>query len=216
MTNIDPAAPAPKRRGRPPVQRVATRASDDAASTLERGAAGSLIGHNSAGRAVAMGRDGMELTRKRTQNSDIYYIPQEIIPEGFDYQWNPVEVLGKPFSAMEAGASLAMAENGWRPVPSDRHPGRFMPEGYEGPVIRDGLRLDERPMVLTLEARAEEAAKARTLVSDQIAQHRLASNMPSGFSRDNQELGRFERSKTTRTVAPAPDIPRPQLPIDPN
>lgn len=172
----------------------------------------SRIGHNS--NVVALGRDGEELTRKRTVSSDIFYIDPRIIPPGWDYQWNVLEVIGQPQTAQR----LAMAENGWRPVPAGRHPGLFMPADYNpnAPIIRDGLQLEERPMTLTQEARAEELAKANKQVSDQIQQLRLSRNptkgLPDGFSDDSQYRGTGPVARTT--YAPAPDAPRPALPID--
>lgn len=164
-------------------------------------------------KAQAVGRDGEMLTRKRPVSADIFHIPREIIPDGWDYQWNAIEVVGQPQTA----SIIAMAENGWRPVPAGRHEGMFMPAGTapESAIIRDGLRLEERPMVLTEEARAEERMKASRLMQDQIEQHGLAAKMPNGFSRDNPNLARMERSGTSRSYAPAPEIARPQLPIDP-
>lgn len=167
------------------------------------------------GRAVTVGRSGEELSRTRPVNSDVYDVPKEIVPQGWDYQWNPVEVLGKPLSAIEANIALAMHQNGWRDVPADRHPGRFMPLGHKGAIIRDSLVLQERPMALTLEARAEELTKARAQVNDQIAQLGLSEKLPPGFSRDNSRLRAMERQQTRTTYEPAPDAPRPQLPIDP-
>lgn len=174
------------------------------------------IGHNS-DRAVAQGRDGQALTRKRTVNSDVFHIPDDIVPNGWVYQWNPVEVLNKPLSAVESSIALAMEENGWRPVPAGRHMGRYMPAGTSAgaAIIRDGLRLDERPAILQEEAKAEEHAKAVQQMRDQHQILSLGSKMPAGFSRDNAKLQRMERAGTSRTIAPAPDIPRPQLRIDP-
>ncbi len=170
------------------------------------------------GAIQARGRDGEVLTRKRTMSSDIFQIPQSIIPQGWTYQWNPYEVLGKPFSAVEGSMALSMHENGWRPVPAGRHPGRFMPQGTSptSHIVRDGLILEERPEELTNEAKREEAAKAGQLVKDQQEQLGLTQKLPTGFSRDNVQLQRAERSRTSRTIAPANDIPRPALPIDPN
>lgn len=161
----------------------------------------------------AIGRSGEILTRKRTTNTDLFHIPPEIVPEGWSYQWNVIEVLGKP----ETAHQLAMAENGWRPVPAGRHSGMFMPADYSenSPIIRDGLRLEERPMALTLEAQAEERTKANRLMMDQQEQLGLTQKMPDGFDRNNASLRRAERAGTSRTFAPAPDAPRPSLPIDP-
>jgi len=165
------------------------------------------------GAAEAMGRDGEILTRKRPISTDIFHIPPEIVPKNWDYQWNVIEVLGQAQTAM----TLAMAENGWRPVPAGRHKGMFMPASYpeNGDIVRDGQRLEERPLILTLEARKEERMKADRQMRDQQEQLGLTQKMPDGFSRENPNLHRMERQGTSRTYAPASDIPRPQLPIDP-
>lgn len=162
------------------------------------------------GRIQVRGRDGEILTRKRTASSDVFHIPPEIIPHGYSYQWNVMEVLGKT----ETASQLAMAENGWRPVPAGRHKGMFMPANYsdDGPILRDGFRLDERPIELTNEARAEEHEKARLQMRD--SQEGLGLAMPSGFDRNNANLRRMERQGTSQSIGPAPDIARPRLPID--
>lgn len=166
------------------------------------------------GAVQVRGREGEVLTRKRTQSSDIFHIPDDIIPAGWNYQWNTVEVYGQQQVAMQ----LAMHENGWRPVPAGRHPGRFMPVGTSpnADIVRDGMRLEERPDELTREARAEERAKANKQMRDQQEQLGLSQKLPDGFSRDNRKLRAMERQQTSRTYAPAPDIARPQLEIDPN
>lgn len=165
------------------------------------------------GRVVVQGRNGEMLTRKRTSSSDIFHIPPNIIPEGTDYQWNCFEVLGRP----ETANVLVMRENGWRPVPAGRHVGMFMPEGYpaDGEITREGQRLEERPMALTLEAKAEERAKATGLMSDSKEQLGLVQKLPPSFasSQDNPTLRRMEKAGTSRSVGPAPDIARPRLTI---
>lgn len=165
------------------------------------------------GAAEAVGREGEILTRKRPTHQDAFYIPPEIIPKGWDYQWNVITVVGQEQTAL----MLGMSENGWRPVPAGRHRGMYMPANYpeNGEILREGQRLEERPMVLTLEARAEERMKADRLMRDQQEQLGLTQKMPNGFSRHNPNLRRMEKSGTSRSYAPAGDIPRPQLPIDP-
>lgn len=164
------------------------------------------------GRVQAAGRDGEILTRKRPTNVDQFHIPPEIVPSGWDYQWNVVSVTGQEFVDIQ----IAMAENGWRPVPAGRHPGRFMPSGTpaNAAIVRGGLRLEERPMILSQEAKMEEARKAGLQVSDQLENLGLTQKMPSGFSRDNPNLRRMERQGTSRSYGPAPDISRPVLPIE--
>ncbi len=203
-------APAePKRRGWPkgvkrgqrPVRAVPLQANRSAD-----------IQHTKSGKVMVRGRDGEWLSRKRPANQDQFHIPPNIIPKNFDYQWNVIEVIGQ----QQVATQIAMAENGWRPVPAGRHKGMFMPADYpeNGHIVRDGLRLEERPMALTEEARDEEAGKASRLMKDQQEQLGLVQKLPSGFSRDNQNLRRMERKGTSREWRPAPDISRPALPVE--
>lgn len=111
-----------------------------------------------------LGRDGQPLTRRRVAGVDQFHIPQEIIPEGWDYQWNTISVYNN--QDLVVGQSMQMYENGWRAVPAMRHPGRFVPIGTKGDIIRDGMRLEERPKSLGDQARAEDIAVARRQMSD--------------------------------------------------
>lgn len=199
---------APKRRGRPPGNRQSVREPVRQANVESpRGA----TEYTEDGKIIVYSSSGERLTRKRAINSDQFYIPPNQIPENTAYQWNTVEVYGRP----EIQAQIAMRENGWRPVPASRHPEMFMPGGQSGnEIIRDGLRLEERPLELTEEAQQEEREKASRLMRDQQEQLGLTQKMPDGFSRDNPNLRRMERSGTSRTYAPAPDAPRPRLPIE--
>lgn len=159
------------------------------------------------GRVEAIGRDGKPISRKRSAGGDIFHVDPRIIPEGWDYQWNPYTVLGET----QAASQVAMAEAGWRPVPAERHPGMFMIDGTKGPIIRDGLMLEERPMILTEEARAEERKKARDQHRDAKETLGLSAKLPQGYSDDAQYRGAGAQVRTTLT--PINDAPRPQLEI---
>lgn len=154
-------------------------------------------------RTVALGRDGKELTRKRRSNTNAFFIDPSIIPPGWDYQWNTYSVYNEP----AVGQRVHMAENGWRPVPAERHPGYFMPEGHKGDIIRDGLILEERPSPLSEEARMEERAKA-------VAQKRGAreqfgiQNLPESMS--TRTTGVAANTYARASYESGADIPRPQ------
>lgn len=91
------------------------------------------------------------------EQGDKYAIPPGMEPPGMTYQWKRAEVLGRPDYS-----NLAMMEQkGWKPVPQDRHDGRWMPPGTRGPTINDGLMLMEIPTPLL---RAKEAWQARQAV----------------------------------------------------
>ena len=117
---------------------------------------------------------------------EIKLLTAKVIPAGMVYEWRAKSVMGKPTQRAIDG----MTADGWRFVPSSRHDGMFMPAGYaeNGDIVRDGLRLEERPMALTQEALDEERQKASKLVRDQQEQLGLSQRMPDGFSRDNSNL----------------------------
>jgi hypothetical protein len=137
------------------------------------------------GAMVVTGRNGEQLTRRRTQVGDPYHVPQSEIPDGWSYQWNPVTVLNEEQTRMQ---NMHYA-NGWRPVPADRHPGRWMKPGVTGDIIVEGLRLEERPEELTKEALTEETAKARQQVRDQTDSLRLSKKLPEGFQAGQRYRG---------------------------
>lgn len=92
---------------------------------------------------------------------DKFHIPQELIPDGIDLQWNVDSVLGKP----DPHARQSMAVQAWEPVTADmwggRFDGMFMPKGHRGEINVGGLVLEWRPIELTHEARVEELGAAR-------------------------------------------------------
>jgi len=138
----------------------------------------------------AIGRSGEVLSRKRTAAGDIFDIPKSLIPEGWEYQWCAVSVVGNTEILLDQ--NLMSAENGWRAVPADRYPGRFMPVGHKGPIIRGGQMLMERPKSLSDEARAEDARMAKQLISDRNESLKLSGmkkNMGDGFEMGSKYRG---------------------------
>lgn len=155
--------PAPRRRAARQPARATNR---DTIENTRRGA------------VVVTGRDGETLTRRRTQVGDKFHVPGNEIPTGWDYQWNPVTILNQEQVAQQN----QHYENGWRPVPAERHAGRWTRPGHTGDIVVEGLRLEERPEALTDEALHEGEMKARRQVRDQADILKLGSRMPEGFS----------------------------------
>lgn len=165
------------------------------------------------GRVEVEGHGGVRLSRKRSGNTDPYAIPPHIIPTGWDYQWNTYTVAGQE----AVDSQILMAENGWRPVPAERHAGMFMPEGHKGVVLRGGMRLEERPSALTQEARQEDYEKAVGQVQDQNAQLFGEKKFGRGFeNRSFAGRSRAAGDGIRQGVEVASDAPRPRLEIDPN
>ena len=154
-------------------------------------------------RAVAIGRDGQEISRKRKSNTNPFYIDPRMIPEGWDYQWVTHTVYNMP----DTSHQVMMAENGWTPVPAERHAGYFMPPDYKGPIIRDGLMLMERPMILTEEARMEDRQKAHDQKHGARKQFGI-QGLSQSFTADTP--GARANTYARSSYESGADIPRPQ------
>lgn len=90
-----------------------------------------------------------------------------------DFNWKRYETYGKADYAEQR----AYHAQGWRPVMHHHFPGRFAPEGTEGPVLVKDMILMERPMRLTVRARNEEIYAATQAM--QVNRQKVAST-PDG------------------------------------
>ena len=114
---------------------------------------------------------------------DEFYIPKDIIPEDWSYEWKRKTVLGYEDPAYQ----VALRKQGWEPVPAKRHP-EMMPMNWKGEYIeRKGMILMERPMEITQEVRSHDLLKARQQVRQKEAQLNSA------------EQGQFGRTKSDGT-----------------
>jgi hypothetical protein len=82
------------------------------------------------------------------------------IDNEIDFNWKRYECLGKADYAEQRDYYL----QGWRVILHSHFPGRFAPEGTEGPVIVKDMILMERPMRLTVSARQDEMEQATRLM----------------------------------------------------
>jgi len=154
------------------------------------------------------GRNGEVLSRRRKQSGgDKFALPPGVgAPAGWTYQWNAVTVTGKEMVTEQ----MTMYQNGWRPVPGDRHPGIWFPPDYKGEVIVDGLRLEERPESLSAEAAAEDKDRARRQVRDQTDVLKLTQkSMPGADVAARRRVGGM-----SMTIDPAFDVPLPAYDMD--
>jgi uncharacterized Zn-finger protein len=163
----------------------------------------------SRGGATALGRDGSQLRRTRKSGIDQFHIDTTIVPKGWTYQWNVVTVTGNP--DVVHSMNMEMAANGWKPVPADRHPGIFMPIGAKGE------RLEERPEILTAEAKWEDEQNAKNLVRDRnesLKLTKVSSDLPSGYAPLQGSQRRMLRTggdNVRMSIDPSldQDVPRP-------
>lgn len=156
--------------------------------------------------AVRTGEKRERLRKFADNQNGPLFIPRELIPDGTDLQWIAIEVNGQPFPQER----VQYEQNGWRAVTPDmfggRFDGRFMPKGYRGEIVVGGQVLMERPLELTLEARAEERRAAQNARGTQ--ERRLLAGQLDGVTLDTQHPTARANTSLTRTVEagiPVPD-----------
>jgi hypothetical protein len=116
-------------------------------------------------------------------NSDRFWFDPKIVPDGWSYEYRMLTVLGRE----DPSYQVELAYAGWEPVPASRHP-ELMPKGYTGQTIdKDGMRLMERPLVITEAARKRDHSTAIQQVKDKEAQL------------SGSKTGEFERKKADGT-----------------
>lgn len=109
-------------------------------------------------------------------------------PAGWDYQWKATHVMGEEQSAYV----VELSRQGWTPVPLSRYP-TMMPGSWKGSTIEnEGQVLMERPLILTEEARAQEARAAREAVLTKEQQLRSGRGSDLG----PREVHRFSKSRS--------------------
>ncbi|MEN6608593.1 MAG: hypothetical protein ABFD60_15210 [Bryobacteraceae bacterium] len=114
--------------------------------------------------------DGVE------DSTDEFFVPPEIIPDGWTYEWKRKMVLNKE----DPSYAVQLSREGWEAVPLNRckRHRAMMPQGWDGPTIeRHGMILMERPAEITQEYRNIELRRARAQVRQKEEQ---LSSTPDG------------------------------------
>lgn len=111
-----------------------------------------------------------------------YYIDPATIPDGMDYQFKAVTVMGEEMREHQ----IRLARDGaWDPVPASRHPelmGKYLEtDNPNQAIIIGGQILMERPMIYTQQAEAEARNKARNAVTGQFQSLGLGDKLGKGF-----------------------------------
>lgn len=127
------------------------------------------------------------------EESDMLFIPPELVPEGMRYNWKTLSVFGQQQSR-RFGRFQA---TGWEPVPASRHPGLFTPMGYDGFIEYDGLVLMEKPEELCLRSEARDFMKARDQV--QTKEQQLRGGDIRGVSLDAQHKTAVRSNKINKS-----------------
>lgn len=98
-----------------------------------------------------------------------FAIPAEIIPDGMEYEYKVLTVLGETMRDQQVSYER---DGAWRPVPANRHPellGKFLDkDNPEQAIINGGQILMERPRVYSDDAREEEKIKADSRLNNQF------------------------------------------------
>lgn len=147
---------------------------------------------------------GKTRTRKGG-GTDQLHIPSHLIPEDIDLQWNTVSVHGAPELQMMA----QMHAQAWEPVLIGMFDGRFdylMPKGHNGEILIGGLRLEYRPLELSLEAKAEDRQAAGLAVG--IQESKLRRGQLDGVTLDTQHPTARAKTYLTREVLSGSPIPK--------
>lgn len=203
-------AEAPRRRGRPKVNKFQDAAKEVAA---EKAAAEVVAApvmemrkemrppmreEDPRTRAARRAAEIRNHVGSMDEGTDEFYVPPELIPEGWTYEWKRKTVLGQEDPAHQ----VALARKGWDPVPASRHPS-FMPDsGAYNTIERKGMVLMERPIEITQEARQAEMRRARLQVRQKEEQ---LNNSPQGqFERNNKDNSLVKVKKSYEAV-PIPE-----------
>lgn len=127
-----------------------------------------------------MGRNGAILKRTPAKAGNKYDLPDDIKEHGWDYQW----VRHSLYNNTEFSELPTMKRAGWSEVHPEALKGYFREQGAEGQncITMEDLILVERPLGMTLEARAEDLANANKHYHGQI--HKIydeTAQLPSGY-----------------------------------
>ena len=108
--------------------------------------------------------------------------------------------------------AIGMYENGWRPVPASRHPGVWTPPGFEGAIVVRGQRLEERPLELIKQARAEDELRARTVLRNETDALRLTQSQLPGANAGRAKTVSGIRMEIDKSFDLPPDTDLDNLP----
>jgi hypothetical protein len=185
----------PPRRGRPPLNRDGNE--NEGASELNSNRP-AMRDDDPRTRAAKRAAELRENRDESYDGTDEYYIDQSVIPDGWSYEWKRKFVLNQE----DISHTMALKRSGWEEVPTSRHP-EMMAVGSQEPfIIRKGMVLMERPLEITVEARAKLQREARDAVRGKEEQLNAAA--PGQFERQNKSDSLVKVKKSYESI-PIPD-----------
>lgn len=129
--------------------------------------------------------------------ADDFYIPADMIPDGWTYEWKRHSVYGKE----DTTYYLQLRREGWEPVPASRHPEMMPKDAGNGPILRKGMILMECPAEIIDERRRAEQIRARNQVRHKEAQ--IAGTPDGTMTRDHARVQ--PQIKKSYEAMPIPD-----------
>lgn len=117
--------------------------------------------------------------------TDEFYVPLEIIPDGWTYEWKRRLTLNQEDPAY----TVQLARDGWEPVPVSRcrRHRAMMPANWTGTTIeRHGMILMERPEEITREYRDRDLRNARAQV--RVKEQQLAATPDGTLPRNDPRV----------------------------
>mgnify|MGYP006269590337 CR=1 FL=1 len=132
------------------------------------------------------------------EDTDEFYIPESMKPDGWSYEWKRKLVYG----AEDPAYQVALARTGWTPVPTGRHP-EMMPVGWKGETIeRKGMMLMERPLSITERVEAQNRRRASNQV--RAKEQQLNSAPPGTMEREYSDPRTRPTIKKSFEAMPVP------------
>lgn len=132
------------------------------------------------------------------EGTDEFYIPRDMIPDGWDYEWKRRTVQGQEDPAYQ----VALARTGWTPVPVKRHP-ELMPANWTGMTIeRKGQVLMERPKEISDRVRQLDDRRARNQV--RAKEQQLAAAPPGTMEKEFSDPRTRPQIKKSYEAMPIP------------
>lgn len=119
------------------------------------------------------------------EGTDEFFVPSQIIPEGWTYEWKRKLLLGQE----DPTYTVQLARMGWEAVPLNRdrdHMAMMPPTWPHNTIERKGMILMERPTEVVEEARSIELRRARDQVRAKEAQ--LAGTPEGTMTRDHAKV----------------------------
>lgn len=116
--------------------------------------------------------DLREIVTAVMDEEDKFYVPPELIPDGFSVEWKRMTVLGKRTPDQNT-YERNLAKTRWEPVSLAAHPSfrKLVSKSFDGDSIEnEGMILMIRPTVISEKVRQIQKYKADSQLKDKMAQ----------------------------------------------